>query len=145
MNSCSLKTGVHSLSFLKPLIFYKDEFSLVTDFFCFSIPAIFTVHSFSIQGLLIAKADYFCPDQPDLFSFKISNHIIVLWFIISAVLFGASAVERYWSIRYTLLYQVLLLLHHTSATGTSLLEFYVTFKLYSLPDSIKSYCEISVL
>lgn len=69
---------------------------------------------FSLQELLIAKADYFCPDQPDLFSFQISNHITVLWYVfISAVLFGAFTVERYWIITYTSLNQVLLL-HHTS-------------------------------
>lgn len=33
MNSQSFRTGIHSVSSVKPLLFSKDEFSLVTDFF----------------------------------------------------------------------------------------------------------------
>lgn len=116
MNSQSFRTGIYSVSSVKPLLFSKDEFSLVTDFFCFTIPAIFTVRSFSLQKLLTAKADYFCPDQLDLFQSIKSHHcsLILSFSLLAHILSGASTVERHWSIMYTSLNQVLLLLHHAS-------------------------------
>lgn len=88
-------------------------------------------------------AAYFSPYQPDLFFSQVLNPIIFSnSVIISAILFGASTVERYWSIMYTSLNQVLLLLHYSSllrnckrgkksAIGIYLPEFHSIFKTYS--------------